>query len=204
MALRQGQRPKERIVAMALPRPLRFSRTAFARARSAALTVAVLVAAVLLSLPANAFIDPPIIVPARPVAGQVVSFDVRIGVCEYFQAFGPSDGMTVFSDDRWRSIVRVGNTLQVTVRTAFASEPILCVYPTANFRFRLGDLTPGNYTLEVYGQDVDIPASRPLIGSVGFVVGSAPAAVPVMTGPWILLLVVGASVFGFAALRGES
>lgn len=156
-----------------------------------------------IALPAQAFIDPPVVVPARPVADQLVSFDVRIGVCEYFQAFGPSDATTIYADDRWRTIVQTGNTLQVTVRTVFADEPILCVYPTANFRFRLAALPPGPYRLELYGQAISDPDFRPLIGTAQFTVGQAPVAVSGLTWEWMVILIALLGVASGRAMRAH-
>ncbi len=150
---------------------------------------------------AHAFIDPVVIVPAQPVAGQPVAFSVRIGVCEYFQAFGPRDGVTIFATDEWRTLVIDGNTLRVTARTFFAPDQPACVYPTARFQFSLGNLPPGLYRLELYGEEIFNPAFRPLIGSAQFVVGAPPASIPVNHWAILVLLAAMLAVAGMARLR---
>jgi hypothetical protein len=162
-----------------------------------------MIIAALMAVAANAqgFIDPVVIVPARPVAGQPVAFSVRIGVCEYFQAGGPSNGTTIFADDRWRTLVVSGNTLQVTVLTFYAPDPNACVYPTANFQFSLGALAPGTYRLELFGEELFNPTFRPLIGSAAFVVGAPPSPVPAVRWPVLMILIVIAGAAGVARLR---
>lgn len=139
--------------------------------------------------PARAFIDPVVIVPAQPIAGQPIAFSVRIGVCEYLQAGGPSNATTIFATDQWRSIERVGNTLRVTVRALYAPDENACLYPTAIFQFGLGTLPAGGYRIELYGQAISDPNFRPLIGSAQFVVGDT-ASIPVNDRGAIALLIL--------------
>lgn len=162
-----------------------------------ALWVAILLGA----SPANAFIDPIVIVPARPVAGQPIAFSVRIGVCEYLQAFGPVSGGTLFATDEWRTIGATGNSLQVTVRALYAPDESGCVYPTGTFQFSLGTLTPGAYRLELYGQAISDPAFRPLIGTAQFVVGAPAAPVPVNRWGALFVLLVVLAATGTTRLR---
>jgi hypothetical protein len=159
----------------------------------------VLIALLVAAWPASAFIDPVVMVPAQPIAGQPIAFRVRIGVCEYLQAFGPSNATAIFATDEWRVIERVGNTLRVTVRALYAPDENACVYPTATFQFSLGTLTPGAYRLELYGEEVFNPSFRPLIGSAQFLVG-APISVPVNDKLAIALLALTITATGVASL----
>lgn len=148
-----------------------------------------LLAMLVAAWPASAFIDPVVMVPAQPIAGQPVAFRVRIGVCEYLQAFGPSNATAIFATDEWRIIERVGNTLRVTVRALYAPDENACIYPTAIFQFGLGTLPAGGYRIELYGQAISDPNFRPLIGSAQFVVGDT-ASIPVNDRGAIALLIL--------------
>jgi hypothetical protein len=171
------------------------------RSSAACLRLMLIAALMAFAAKAQAFIDPVVIVPARPVAGQPVAFSVRIGVCEYLQAFGPSNGTTLFATDEWRSIVVSGNTLRVTVRALYAPDQSACVYPTGNFQFSLGSLPMGSYRLELYGEEIFNPTFRPLIGSAQFVVGAPPTPVPAVRWPVLMILIVAAGAAGVARLR---
>jgi hypothetical protein len=184
----------------ATQRPVQRKRTE----RAIGLLSTALIALVAAAWPARAFIDPVVIVPAQPIAGQPIAFSVRIGVCEYLQAGGPSNATTIFATDQWRTIERVGNTLQVTVRALYAPDENACIYPTAIFQFGLGTLSPGGYRIELYGQAISDPTFRPLIGSAQFVVG-APASIPVNDRRAIALLVLTITATGAAwLLRRQS
>lgn len=162
---------------------------------------ALLAVALLGAGPLRAFIDPVVILPARPIAGQPIAFSVRIGVCEYLQAFGPVSGGTLFATDEWRIIEATGNSLQVTVRALYAPDESACVYPTGNFQFSLGTLTPGAYRLELYGQAISDPAFRPLIGTAQFVVGAPAAPIPVNRWGALVVLLVALAATGATRLR---
>jgi hypothetical protein len=74
-------------------------------------------------------------------------------------------------------------------------------YPTANFQFSLGTLTPGAYRLELYGQAISDPTFRPLIGNAQFVVGAPAAPVPVNRWGALVVLLVVLAATGTTRLR---
>lgn len=169
-----------------------------------AFSAAVIVLAVMMagSMPANAFFDPPVVRPANPVEGQPISFDVRVGVCDFIQAAGPTDGTTLVAGDYWRQVTVSGSTVIVVVRASFAPDPALCGFPTGTFRFSLGVLARGNYRLELYGQDIVNPSLRPLVGTANFSVGAQPVAVPMLGIAAMLALI--ALMVAVGAIRCDS
>jgi len=110
--------------------------------RSLLLRVLSFAALIQISAGALAFYDAPIIEPPTPVAGQPVVFAVRTGGCDTIQSAGSPP-----ASDAFREIVRVGNTLRVTVNAFQAFGDDFCIFPVGTFRFSLGSLEPGRFTL---------------------------------------------------------
>lgn len=154
--------------------------------------------AIVATFPAYAFFDPPVVLPANPVQGQPISFDVRVGVCDFIQAAGTNVGMTLVADDMWREVTVSANTVRVVVRATFAPDVPLCIFPIGTFRFSIGTLSTGDYRLELYAQEIGNPQFRPLVGTANFRVGPPPASIPAL-GPGavltlMLLMIVVAAV----------
>ena len=122
----------------------------------------------LTSQPAQAFIDPPYITPTAPVAGEMISVNIRYGVCDLiFDIFERTQD---------------GNAIRIVLSGVHYDDPFMCnlgdgvtgVYPVAAY-------PPGSYTLQVdffYYSTTGIPETVTL-GIVPFTVAAAPvAAVP--------------------------
>lgn len=163
------------------------------RARLAALA---LLALGLVAAPAcHAFFDPPTIVPAQPVAGDVVSVSIRGGICDTFTD-RPQD----------TDVTQVGSAVRIVIDGIHSDDPIFCLDPVFTVVYPVGAFAPGNYTLAVVhryqniaGQFIEQP-----IGTAPFSV--AAAAIPTLDQSGIVLLSVLLGLVGLWGVRrhGES
>lgn len=132
---------------------------------------------------ASAFIDPPVLVPPNPVAGQTVSVSIRHGYCDGFLASPPP------------TITQVGNDIDILLPTLHFDDPLWCQnLPSVTVVFPVGAFPAGAYTLTVrrfYDNAVPAPVFETL-GNLAFTVrGETPTPLPV-TGPvGGLLLIAG-------------
>jgi hypothetical protein len=118
---------------------------------------------------AHAFIDPPWITPAEPRAGEIVSVNIRMGICD----------ATVFRPG-YPQITRDGNTIRL-VEYGHHWDGELCVYDIGTLTEPIGAYPPGDYTLTVdlIYQDYFGTPQILNIGAVPFTVRGAPPAAPV-------------------------
>ena len=126
--------------------------------------------------PAEAFIDPLILTPAQPTAGEAFSFTIRHGSCDSILV--PVGGG---ADDRFRQIEIVGNVVRVTVRFSSTSPPT-CSAPTVTSQIFLNPLPAGSYQLELVGRragNSNLP--NQLLQSVPLQVAPAPVVVSSMS-----------------------
>lgn len=130
---------------------------------------------------ASAFIDPPVLIPANPLAGQTISISIRHGDCDGFHAVPPQ-------------ITRVGNAIRMLLATSHYDDPLFCNSPVSTAIFEVGSFPPGSYVLHVerfYDTAVPEPVYETL-AVLEFEVGSgAPAALPASGLIGSLLLIAG-------------
>jgi hypothetical protein len=117
-------------------------------------------------MPCMAFIDQPTITPLQPTLQTPISLHVRAGGC---------DGFYDLSDQAELSSSGPGQ-LQLIV-DGEASLPVghpFCNWPTFTYRFDLGTLPPGKYTLQLMVRDeLDFNEEPVLVGSTSFIVSTA-------------------------------
>jgi len=89
----------------------------------------------LLSESACAFVDPPVLVPLNPQAGQQVSVSIRSGGCDAFTSDQPV-------------VTRTGNAIRIDLESVSTVNPS-CILPVGTTIFPVGVFDPGNYTLQV-------------------------------------------------------
>ncbi|MEO7756282.1 MAG: hypothetical protein ABIS07_06870 [Dokdonella sp.] len=142
---------------------------------------------------AHAFFDPPYLTPASPVAGEIVSFNIRAGICD---AFGGMQGFPQIS--------RTGNAiLYVDYGAHYEDGDELCIFPTWNYVTPIGSFEPGNYTFTLqmaYYDSFGVPSYLNM-GTVTFTVAAAPSAatpLPINEPASLWALVI--SLLGAAAL----
>jgi len=83
-----------------------------------------------------AFVEPPVLVPPNPVAGELVSVSITTGVCDTFAAYPPPN------------ITRTGNSIQMNLSAVVAGDGF-CVFPSGASIFPVGTFEPGAYSLQV-------------------------------------------------------
>lgn len=85
---------------------------------------------------AFAFIDPPVLVPANPVAGEMISVSIRYGECDGISAAPPT-------------ITQTGNSIHMLLETTHFDDPLFCQNPISTGVFDVGTFPGGEYTLHV-------------------------------------------------------
>lgn len=116
----------------------------------------------------SAFVDPPVIVPAHPVAGEIVDVSVRSGVCD---AFVERSG--------YPQIFQDGHSIRIVLASLHYADGAICVYPVTTSVFSVGTFPVGSYTLQVdrtyenYFGEVVVET----LGLLPFSVNAAPAVV---------------------------
>jgi len=144
---------------------------------------------------AHAFIDPPWITPAAPRSGEIVSVNIRMGVCDV-TAERPG----------YPQITRDGNAIRLLkYGHHWEDGDDLCIYPIGTLVEPIGTFPPGNYTLTV---DLIYPDffGDPHLLNIGMtpftVTGPAPvAAVPAVRSAGLLALVLSLSSLAIWNLR---
>ncbi|HET9032136.1 MAG TPA: hypothetical protein VFN25_04435 [Dokdonella sp.] len=86
---------------------------------------------------AHAFVDPPVILPADPVAGQALSVSVRSGVCDGFLSNEPAQ------------VIRTGNTVRIVLEGVHEEDPFHCNLPVGTSVFSIGSFDAGSYTFQI-------------------------------------------------------
>jgi len=155
-------------------------------------TVALLLAMV--SPSAQAFFDPPWITPTAPMAGEIVSVNMRMGDCD-----------ARVEHPGYPQITTQGNAIHLLVYGHHWDTQDLCVYPIGQGAESIGAFPPGDYTVTVDFAYDNYPFGIAIIalGVVPFTVtGVATAApVPVATSSWKFVLLVLISSIAARALQ---
>ncbi|MFC4821793.1 hypothetical protein [Dokdonella ginsengisoli] len=122
---------------------------------------------------AQAFFDPPWVMPENPVAGEAISVGVRGGICDI-----------LLGRDGYPQITREGNAIRIAIFGAhYEPGDELCVFPPVWTGTRsIGVFPRGDYTLTVDLVYEDQFTGRPEILNIGVVlfrVNTPPALVSV-------------------------
>jgi hypothetical protein len=132
----------------------------------------------LLGTTAQAFVEEPFVIPARPTADTPIWVHVTAGICHAI-----SDGV----DDAELVLVAPGQLQLLTEGVALSPAHPFCIHPPFAYRFSIGVLPVGKYTLQVFIHD-DFASPEPIgFGSVSFVV-SSPASIPSTSSTAIAIL----------------
>jgi hypothetical protein len=144
---------------------------------------------------AHAFFDTPWITPAAPRAGEIVSVNIRGGIC---------DG--IFEHPGYPQITRQGNAIRLLEYGHHWDSPDLCIYDIGTLVQPIDTFPPGDYTLTVdfIYPDVLGPTTVTL-GTIPFTVAGIPppVAVPASTllGRIALLILVFGSALQTLRIR---
>ena len=126
----------------------------------------------LLSIPAHAFWDPPYVTPVNPTAGEVLSVNIRLGVCD-----------AIYSRQDYPQITRNANAIHVLEYGQHWEPGELCIFGVGTVADQLGVFPPGQYALTFDLFYIDFTGPHILtLGVVPFVVtDAAPSAIPTPT-----------------------
>jgi hypothetical protein len=118
---------------------------------------------------ASAFLDPPYITPASPMAGDVISVNVYGGECDI------ADGGVV-----WLAPVSEhGNEFTVLLTGGHEEDPEFCYFGVGTFTSPIGVYPPGTYTLRVdWRYDTFNGWVTQTLGTIPFTVAYAPQQQP--------------------------
>jgi hypothetical protein len=153
-----------------------------------------LIGVVLLSKQAQAFVEEPFVIPALPTADTPIWVHVTAGICHAI-----SDGV----DDAELVLVAPGQLQLLTEGVALPPAHPFCIYPPFPYRFNIGKLPVGRYTLEVFIHD-DFSSPEPIgVGSVSFVVAT-PMSIPSTSTATLAVLAVASLALGALAARDSS
>ena len=122
-----------------------------------------------LALPkAEAFVEDPYIMPAHPTPDTPISIHVLMGWCH-----ASIDGV----DDAKLQTVSPGHLRVITEGVVLDPGHPFCIHPPFVYRFNIGTLPEGRYTIQFFIRDDLSGAGLAGFGSVNFVV-AAPARIP--------------------------
>lgn len=86
---------------------------------------------------AHGFVDPPVILPVDPVAGQALSVSVRSGICDGFFSNEPAQ------------VIRTGNSVRVVLEGVHEEDPLHCIMPDYTSVYPIGSFEAGSYTFQI-------------------------------------------------------
>lgn len=144
---------------------------------------------------ASAFIDPPVLIPSNPVAGEQIAVSIHYGYCDAFLTTAPQ-------------ITQNGNAIHMLLETLHFDDPLWCQSPpSVTMIFPVGSFPAGDYTLQVerfYDSAVPAPVYETLANFDFVVRGQASVALPTSGLIGYLLLIVSlivAATLGLDARR---
>jgi len=145
---------------------------------------------VLSTRPAQAFLDPPYIMPANPAVGDAISVNVYGGQCDALNIGIVSPVIT-----------REGNAITILFTGHHETNPELCFLGIGTVTYPAGSYPAGSYTLQVDRQYFNFAGAlvRETLGVIPFTVGEGPSPNAPVSAP--TLGVVGLS-FLLLALAG--
>lgn len=92
----------------------------------------------LTALPARALFDAPYITPAAPVADELVSVNIRGGICDQ-----------IFDYPGYPQLTRDGNAVRIVFYSAHSDDPLNCYFGVDTTTADIGAYSAGTYTLQV-------------------------------------------------------
>lgn len=146
------------------------------------LSLVFLTAVALVPSPAEAFVDPPTLVPERPMAGEPVYVQIRAGKCDDFVVDVPG----------YPQLTVVGNSVHLVLTSTHADDPLWCFLPVDTSLWPIGSFGPGDYLVQV-DRHVEVQFGDEYTEQLGVLrfSTSTAAQVPTAGGVALLLLAIG-------------
>jgi hypothetical protein len=119
---------------------------------------------------ASAFLDPPYITPANPMAGELVSVNIYGGVCD-----------AIVGLPGYPQISQEGNDIRVLFFSVHYDDIQLCNLGTGTATTSIGSFPAGSYTLQVERRYMTVsgPWAQETLGIIPFAVSGGPTLQPV-------------------------
>jgi len=119
---------------------------------------------------ASAFLDPPYISPANPIAGDLVSVSIYGGGCDLVY-----DGIV------WPPpVTQQGSELTILLTGGHEEDPEFCYYNVGTHTYPVGIYPPGIYTLRVHWRYSTFSGwVTETLGVIPFTVSAAPSQQPI-------------------------
>jgi hypothetical protein len=120
---------------------------------------------------ASAFLDPPYITPAKPMAGEVISVNIYGGECDLL------DYGIVWPPP----ITQQGHSITILFSGIHEDDPEWCYYSVGTATVPVGAYPPGSYTLDVERRYMSFsgPWVQETLGIIPFTVSTAPSQQPI-------------------------
>ncbi len=162
------------------------------------LRTAIMLAFVLLSQLAQAFVDPPTLSPINPTENQTVSVNIRIGVCDSF-----------IEQAGYPQITQSGNAIRILIPSIHAFDSSFCNFGTGTAIDPVGAFPPGSYTVQVDRTYTAVGPTRTVVETLGilpFIVTAAPApaSLPTMGIVGLIALITMILLIARMALRQQN
>jgi hypothetical protein len=145
---------------------------------------------------AHAFFDPPWVTPASPTASDIVSVNIRGGICD-----------SIFFRQGFPQITQQGRAIRILEYGHHWDDLDLCVYDVGTLVAPIGTFAPGDYTLTVdfVYEDYPFGYATTTLGVVPFTVaGAIPATpVPTLTASGLMALLIVISFVALGILRAR-
>ena len=120
--------------------------------------------------PAWAFLDPPYLTPANPMAGELVSVNIYGGGCD-----------AIVGIDGYPQITQQGDLIRIVFFGVHYDDPEFCNLGIGTAILPIGTYPAGNYTLQVERRYLTVLATwaQETLGVIPFTVSAAPQQRPV-------------------------
>lgn len=141
---------------------------------------------------ALAFVDPPRIVPQHPTSRTPIVLAVRAGNCHGFVADAGEPELILLEPGKLKFVAAGIASLE-------PGNPF-CIYPVFDYRFDLGALPEGNYSLQLFIRDISLLGTEVESGSVSFAV-SQPRSIPSSSWPALGAIVLALLLGGAILVR---
>jgi hypothetical protein len=152
----------------------------------------IVLAFVLLSQMANAFVDPPTLAPASPTESQTISVNIRVGQCD---ALGEMPG--------YPQITQTANAIRILLDSYHAFFAEYCNIIVGVRTFPLGTYPAGSYTVQVDRTYEAILPTRTIVETLGILpfAVTAPVALPALGFASLFALFAAILLIAAAVLR---
>jgi len=137
---------------------------------------------------AHAFIDPPWITPAEPRAGEIVSVNVRMGICD-----------ATAEEPGYPQITRDGIAIRIIEFGTHRDSMDQCIFGVGTATDPIGAFPPGDYVLTVDFLYDNFPVGYTIVtlGVIPFTIGGTQPGIAVPASNWPGLFALAFLLTGF-------